>query len=87
MNRSFLTAAAAVASLAIGVAGWVFRGGDARQQVLGEIEHLTGTQASAALKSVDGPSITAHGTRDVHKRNTTHELAELQKAVALLPKL
>jgi len=31
--------------------------------------------------------LTGHVTRDIHKRYTDHELAELQKAIAVLPSL
>jgi len=31
--------------------------------------------------------LTGHVTRDIHKRYTDHELAQLQKAIALLPTL
>jgi hypothetical protein len=31
--------------------------------------------------------LTGHVTRNIHKQHTEHELAELQKAIAVLPAL
>ena len=42
--------------LAIWMAGTVFGAGDARQQVIGEIERLAGSQASAAVAAVNSPA-------------------------------
>ena len=42
--------------LVIAMAGTVFGAGDARQQVIGEIERLAGSQASAAVAAVHSPA-------------------------------
>lgn len=47
--------------LAIALAGIVFGQGDARQQVIGEIGRLAGTQASAAVGAVQSQAGTAKG--------------------------
>src|SRR5476651_2319845 len=47
--------------LTIAVAGTVFAGGDARQRVIGEIERLAGSQASAAVAAVQSPAATTTG--------------------------
>lgn len=47
--------------LAIAVAGTVFAAGDARQRVIGEIERLAGSQASAALATLQSPAATSTG--------------------------
>ncbi len=47
--------------LAIAVAGTVFAEGDARQRVIGEIERLVGSQAGAAVASVQSPVATTTG--------------------------
>ena len=47
--------------LAIAMAGTVFGAGEARQQVIGEIERLAGSQASAAVAAVHSPDATASG--------------------------
>jgi hypothetical protein len=43
--------------------------------------------ANAGVSEERRMAITAHATRDVHKGYTHHELAQLGKAVALLPAL
>ena len=48
--------------LTIAVAGTVFATGDARQRVIGEIERLAGSQASAAVAAVQSPAATTTGT-------------------------
>jgi len=48
--------------LAIAIAGIVFGEGEARQQVIGEIERLAGSQASAAVAAVQSPVATTTGT-------------------------
>jgi len=48
--------------LAIAIAGTVFSEGEARDQVIGEIARLAGTQASAAVAAVQPPAATASGT-------------------------
>src|SRR6185295_4534415 len=45
--------------LAIALAGTVFKGDEARQQVIGEIGRLAGKQASAAVATVQSPATTA----------------------------
>lgn len=47
--------------LAIAMAGTVFGEGEARQQVIREIERLAGSQASAAVASVQSPAATSTG--------------------------
>jgi membrane protein len=47
--------------LAIAMAGIVFGDGDARLQVIGEIERLAGSQASAAVAAVQSPAATTTG--------------------------
>jgi membrane protein len=47
--------------LAIAMAGIVFGEGDARLQVIGEIERLAGSQASAAVAAVQSPAATTTG--------------------------
>ncbi len=47
--------------LVIAMAGTVFGAGEARQQVIGEIERLAGSQASAAVAAVHSPDATASG--------------------------
>jgi membrane protein len=47
--------------LAIAMAGTVFGEGDARQQVIGEIERLAGPQASAAIAAVQSPASATNG--------------------------
>ena len=47
--------------LAIAMAGTVFGEGDARQEVIREIERLAGSQASAALSAVHSPATAASG--------------------------
>jgi len=47
--------------LAIAMAGTVFGEGDARRQVIGEIERLAGSQASAAVAAVQSPAATTTG--------------------------
>jgi membrane protein len=47
--------------LVIALAGTVFSGGDARQQVIGEIQRLAGPQASAAVAAVQSPAATTTG--------------------------
>ena len=47
--------------LTIAMAGTVFGKSDARQQVIGEIERLAGSQASAAVAAVNGPATTTSG--------------------------
>jgi membrane protein len=47
--------------LTIAVAGTVFATGDARQRVIGEIETLAGSQASAAVAAVQSPTATTTG--------------------------
>jgi membrane protein len=47
--------------LTIAVAGTVFATGDARQRVIGEIERLAGSQASAAVAAVQSPAATTTG--------------------------
>ncbi len=47
--------------LTIAMAGTVFGAGDARQQVIGEIERLAGSQASAAVAAVQSPTSTSSG--------------------------
>ena len=47
--------------LTIAVAGMVFATGDARQRVIGEIERLAGSQASAAVAAVQSPTATTTG--------------------------
>ncbi len=47
--------------LAIAMAGTVFGEGEARQQVIGEIERLAGSQASAAVAAVHSPATTTSG--------------------------
>jgi membrane protein len=42
--------------VAIAVAGWFFDEGTARQRVLGEIQHLAGSNVTQALNSVQSPS-------------------------------
>ena len=44
--------------LAIAMAGTVFGAGEARQQIIGEIERLAGSQASAAVAAVNSPAAT-----------------------------
>jgi len=48
--------------LAIAIAGTVFGQGEARQQVIGEIERLAGSQASAAVAAVQSPTASTTGT-------------------------
>jgi integrase len=48
--------------------------------------HVTAL-ANAGVSEERRMAITAHATREVHKGYTHHELAQLQNAVALLPKL
>jgi membrane protein len=45
----------------IAMAGTVFGAGEARQQVIGEIERLAGSQASAAVAAVNSPATTSTG--------------------------
>ena len=47
--------------LAITMAGAVFGEGEARQQVIGEIERLAGSQASEAVAAVQSPAVTTTG--------------------------
>ena len=47
--------------LAIAVAGMVFAEGEARQRVIGEIQRLAGSQAGAALASVQSPLVSTTG--------------------------
>ena len=47
--------------LAVALAGTVFAEGEARQQVIGEIGRLAGSQASAAIASVQTPEASATG--------------------------
>lgn len=47
--------------LVIWMAGTVFGAGDARQQVIGEIERLAGSQASAAVAAVHSPASAPSG--------------------------
>jgi len=47
--------------LAIALAGFVFTENDARQQVIGEIGRLAGSQASAAVATVQSPATTTTG--------------------------
>lgn len=47
--------------VAIAMAGTVFGAGEARQQVIGEIERLAGSQASAAVAAVNSPDSVATG--------------------------
>jgi membrane protein len=47
--------------VAIAMAGTVFGAGEARQQVIGEIERLAGSQASAAVAAVNSPATTPTG--------------------------
>lgn len=47
--------------LAIAIAGTVFGAGQARQEVIGEIERLAGSQASAAVAAVQSPAATTTG--------------------------
>ena len=47
--------------LAIAMAGTVFGAGEARQQVIGEIERLAGSQASAAVATVQSPASATSG--------------------------
>jgi membrane protein len=47
--------------LTIALAGTVFATGDARQRVIGEIERLAGSQASAAVAAVQSPAATTTG--------------------------
>jgi membrane protein len=47
--------------LAIALAGTVFTAGDARQQVIGEIGRLAGSQAGAAVAAVQSPATTTGG--------------------------
>jgi len=47
--------------LTIAMAGTVFGAGDARLQVIGEIERLAGSQASAAVAAVQSPAATTTG--------------------------
>ncbi len=47
--------------LVIAMAGTVFGADDARRQVIGEIERLAGSQASAALATVNSPDSAASG--------------------------
>jgi membrane protein len=55
-------AVAPLLMLAILAAGTVFAGGDARQRVIGEIERLAGSQASAAVAALQSPTATSTGT-------------------------
>jgi membrane protein len=48
--------------LAIAMAGTVFGAGEARQRVIGEIERLAGSQASAAVAAVQSPAADGTGT-------------------------
>src|SRR5476651_1347526 len=48
--------------LAIALAGTVFGEGDARLTIIGEIERLAGSQASAAVAAVQSPAATTTGT-------------------------
>ena len=47
--------------VAIAMAGTVFGAGEARQQVIGEIERLAGAQAGAAVAAVQSPGATTTG--------------------------
>jgi len=47
--------------LAVAMAGTVFGASEARQQVIGEIERLAGSQASAAVAAVNSPDSAASG--------------------------
>jgi len=47
--------------LAIALAENIFGAGDARQQVIGEIQRLAGSQASAAVAAVQNPTVTTTG--------------------------
>lgn len=47
--------------LAIAMAGTVFGEGEARQQIISEIERLAGSQASAAVAAVQSPAATTTG--------------------------
>jgi len=49
-------AVAPLLMLAIALAGTVFTAGDARREVIGEIERLAGSQASAAVAAVQSPA-------------------------------
>lgn len=48
--------------IAVAVAGTVFSESSARQQVIGEVERLAGSEASAAIASVGNPVATTTGT-------------------------
>ncbi len=48
--------------LAVAVAGIVFDESSARQQVIGEVERLAGSQASAVISAVENPVATTTGT-------------------------
>lgn len=56
------TAVAPLLVLAIAVAGMIFKGESARDQIMGEITMLAGRQAGRALEAVQSPGNAASGT-------------------------